>query len=54
MREACLKENKLVHMMTVIVDMKGMGMKHMGRATTSLIKKRTRLEEDNYPEVCKR
>jgi hypothetical protein len=42
------------HKMSVIVDIKGFSMRHMSSATLNVLKKRVRLEEDNYPEVVKR
>lgn len=40
--------------MTCIIDMAGISLRHCSSATLSVLHKRTRLEEDHYPEVVKR
>jgi len=40
--------------MTVVIDMAGLGLRHCSSATLAVLQRRTRLEEDNYPEVVRR
>jgi len=40
--------------MTCIIDLKGLSLRHISRGTLNVLQQRTRLEEDNYPEVVKR
>jgi hypothetical protein len=42
------------HKMTVVVDLGGLSLRHCSTATLSVLKRRTRLEEDHYPEVVRR
>lgn len=42
------------HKMTCIIDMGNVSARHLSSATLSVLKKRLRLEEDNYPEVARR
>lgn len=42
------------HMMDVVIDMAGLSTRHASTSVYKVLSKRTRLEEDNYPEVCKR
>lgn len=41
------------HKMTVVVDLSGISMGHATSAVYGALKKRVRLEEDNYPEVVR-
>lgn len=41
------------HKMTVVVDLNGMSMSHATPSVYGALKKRVRLEEDNYPEVVR-
>ena len=54
MREASAALGKDRHKMTVIVDMRGYNMRLASPATLGVLHKRTRLEEDHFPEVVKR
>jgi len=54
MREASAALGKDRHKMTVLVDLKGYNMRLASSSTLAVLHKRTRLEEDNYPEVVKR
>lgn len=40
--------------LTVIIDLAGLTMRHASSSTLAVLKQRTRLEEDNYPEVVRR
>ena len=40
--------------LTVIVDMKHLGIRHLTPSVISVLQKRTKLEESHYPEVCRR
>jgi hypothetical protein len=40
--------------MTVIIDMAHLALRHLNSSTLSVLKSRTRLEEENYPEVVRR
>lgn len=42
------------HKMTCIIDLNGIGLRHLNKDTLSVLHKRTRLEEEHYPEVVKR
>ena len=54
MRAACAALGKDRHKMTVIVDLKGYNMRLASPSTLAVLHKRTRLEEDHYPEARKR
>ena len=54
MRRVCDKLGKSRHKMTCIIDCGGVSMRHLSAATLGVLKRRVRLEEDNYPEVVKR
>lgn len=54
MRTACAALGKDRHKMTVIVDLRGYNMRLASPSTLAVLNKRTRLEEDHYPEVVKR
>lgn len=45
---------KDVHRMTIVIDMEGIALRHMAWESLAVLKRRTRLEEDNYPEVVRR
>ncbi len=51
MRAACAALGKDRHKMTVIVDLKGYNMRLASPSTLAVLHKRTRLEEDHYPEA---
>ena len=50
MRAACAALGKDRHKMTVIVDLHGYNMRLASPSTLAVLHKRTRLEEDHYPE----
>jgi hypothetical protein len=50
MREASAALGKNRHKMTVIVDLRGYNMRLASPSTLAVLHKRTRLEEDHYPE----
>lgn len=54
MREASKAVGADRHQLTVIVDLDGYSMRLASPATLGVLHKRTRLEEDNYPELLKR
>lgn len=54
MRHISAKTGRSRHMMTCVIDMKGMSMTHLSSATLQVLRARLRLEQDNYPEVARR
>ena len=54
MREASAALGRNRHKMTVIVDLRGYNMRLASPSTLAVLHKRTRLEEDHYPEVVRR
>lgn len=51
MRRISRKLGRDRHHMTCIIDLKGLSLRHISRGTLAVLQQRTRLEEDNYPEV---
>ena len=54
MRRVSAAQGGRRHKLSVIIDLAGLTLRHASASTLAVLKHRTRLEEDNYPEVVKR
>ena len=54
MRAVSAAQGRARHKLTVIIDLAGLTLRHASTHTLAVLRQRTRLEEDNYPEVVKR
>ena len=54
MVEASQRAGVVRNQLTILVDMRGLGLRHLSPSVISVLQKRTKLEESHYPEVCRR